>query len=77
MARMIVATLGSNGVSHRQGFDTPLRVARVLRPLRVASKFENIRVIVSALMDAMGGVSATIALGFFFYLIFGENHART
>jgi hypothetical protein len=47
------------------------RVARVLRPLRVASKFDNIRVIVSALMDAMGGVLATLFLAFFFFMVFG------
>jgi hypothetical protein len=47
------------------------RVARVMRPLRVASKFDNIRVIVDALLGAMGGVVAVLALAAFLFLVFG------
>ena len=46
------------------------RVARVLRPLRVASRFDNIRIIVDALLSAIGGVGAVVALAMFIYLVF-------
>ena len=46
------------------------RVARVMRPLRVASKFDNIRVIVDALLSAVGGVIAVLALAAFLFLVF-------
>ena len=46
------------------------RVARVLRPLRVARRFDNIRIIVDALLSAIGGVAAVLALAIFIYLVF-------
>jgi hypothetical protein len=46
------------------------RVARVMRPLRVATKFENIKVIVDALLSAMGGVVSVLALAGFLFLVF-------
>ena len=46
------------------------RVARVLRPLRIASKFDNIRVIIDALIGSLGGVMAVLGLAAFIYLVF-------
>ena len=46
------------------------RMLRVLRPLRIASKYENIRIIVDALIASISGVLATVVLAFFFILIF-------
>eukprot|EP01043_Picozoa_sp_COSAG02_P004215 COSAG02_NODE_108_length_36286_cov_19.437478_18_plen_1405_part_00 len=46
------------------------RVARVMRPLRVATKFENIKVIVDALLSAMTGVLSVLALAAFLFLVF-------
>ena len=47
------------------------RVARVMRPLRVATKFDNIKVIVDALLSAAGGVTAVLGLAAFLFLVFG------
>ncbi|MDC0510864.1 ion transporter [bacterium] len=52
------------------GWARIFRVFRVLRPLRVASKFENIRVIVDALVSSIGAVSATLFLAAFFFVVF-------
>ena len=46
------------------------RVARVMRPLRVARRFDNIRIIVDGLLSAIGGVAAVLALAIFIYLVF-------
>ena len=46
------------------------RVARVMRPLRVARRFEEMRVIVDSLLSAVGGVAAVLALTVFIYMVF-------
>jgi len=46
------------------------RVARVMRPLRVARRFDNIRIIVDGLISALGGVAAVAALAIFIYMVF-------
>ena len=58
------------GASAEYAWVKVFRVARVMRPLRVASKFDNIRVIVDALLGALGGVVAVLALAAFLFLVF-------
>lgn len=52
------------------GWARVFRMLRVLRPLRLVSKYDNIRVVIEALIASTSGVLATVVLGFFFNLIF-------
>ena len=52
------------------GWARIFRMLRVLRPLRIVSKYENIRVIIDSIIESISGVTATVLLAFFFIVIF-------
>jgi hypothetical protein len=47
------------------------RTFRVLRPLRMVHRHENIRVVMESLLSSAGAVSATLGLASFIFLVFG------
>lgn len=48
-----------------------LRVARVLRPLRVIKRVPELRLVVTALLRSLPGISSVMVVSFFFWFIFG------
>lgn len=66
-----ILTLAAKGGDADVSFFRAARSLRALRPLRVAMRFEGLKLVIDALVQAVPGIGNVILVTFLFYVMFG------
>ena len=68
---VVIAIFGKIMSSANMGWVRALRTMRVLRPLRVISRVQELKVVVNALLNSMPGLANVLLVSLLFWVIFG------